>query len=105
MQRERVLADVRAVIDASRSLASCNDYWAAGYGRIIMVPRVKLCYDKARSYCTATAHTASKSGTSRTRRVATSPSSGGIRGTMHHFATTPLTLRRLGAIDGEGGAD
>lgn len=29
---------------------SCNDYWAAGYGRIIMVPRVKLCYDKASSH-------------------------------------------------------
>ncbi|KAK4688477.1 alpha-1,3-mannosyltransferase, partial [Tremellales sp. Uapishka_1] len=24
----------------------CNDYWNAGYGRIIMVPRVKLAYDK-----------------------------------------------------------
>ena len=23
-----------------------NDYWSAGYGRIIMVPRVKLAYDK-----------------------------------------------------------
>jgi alpha-1,3-mannosyltransferase len=23
-----------------------NDYWNAGYGRIIMVPRVKLAYDK-----------------------------------------------------------
>ena len=26
-----------------------NDYWSAGYGRIIMVPRVKLAYDKVRS--------------------------------------------------------
>lgn len=25
-----------------------NDYWSAGYGRIIMVPRVKLAYDKVR---------------------------------------------------------
>ncbi|ORY31237.1 cryptococcal mannosyltransferase 1-domain-containing protein [Naematelia encephala] len=24
----------------------CNDYWNAGYGRIIMVPRVKLAYDQ-----------------------------------------------------------
>lgn len=23
-----------------------DDYWNAGYGRIIMVPRVKLAYDK-----------------------------------------------------------
>lgn len=27
----------------------CNDYWNAGYGRIVMVPRVKLAYDNVRS--------------------------------------------------------
>ena len=26
----------------------CNDYWEAGYGRILMVPRVKLAYDRVR---------------------------------------------------------
>jgi len=29
-----------------------NDYWSAGYGRIIMVPRVKLAYDKVRRLST-----------------------------------------------------
>jgi hypothetical protein len=27
----------------------CNDYWDAGYGRILMVPRVKLAYDHVRT--------------------------------------------------------
>jgi alpha-1,3-mannosyltransferase len=31
---------------ASECSLICNDYWRAGYGRIIMVPRVKLAYDK-----------------------------------------------------------
>lgn len=31
---------------ASECSLICNDYWDAGYGRIIMVPRVKLAYDK-----------------------------------------------------------
>ena len=31
-------------------LMSADDYWNSGYGRIIMVPRVKLAYDKASIY-------------------------------------------------------
>ena len=31
---------------ASECSLICNDYWAKGYGRIIMVPRVKLAYDQ-----------------------------------------------------------
>ncbi|KIJ25910.1 glycosyltransferase family 69 protein [Sphaerobolus stellatus SS14] len=31
---------------ASECSLICNDYWNAGYGRIVMVPRVKLAYDK-----------------------------------------------------------
>jgi alpha-1,3-mannosyltransferase len=34
---------------ASECSLICNDYWNAGYGRIIMVPRVKLAYDKVSS--------------------------------------------------------
>ena len=30
---------------ASECSLLCNDYWAAGYGRIVMIPRVKLAYD------------------------------------------------------------
>jgi alpha-1,3-mannosyltransferase len=30
---------------ASECSLICNDYWQAGYGRIMMVPRVKLAYD------------------------------------------------------------
>lgn len=33
---------------ASECSLICNDYWNAGYGRIIMIPRVKLAYDKVR---------------------------------------------------------
>lgn len=35
---------------ASECSLICNDYWRAGYGRIIMVPRVKLAYDKVSSW-------------------------------------------------------
>ncbi|TRM67232.1 glycosyltransferase family 69 protein [Schizophyllum amplum] len=31
---------------ASECSLICNDYWNAGYGRIMMVPRVKLAYDR-----------------------------------------------------------
>jgi alpha-1,3-mannosyltransferase len=34
---------------ASECSLVCNDYWEAGYGRILMVPRVKLAYDKVRT--------------------------------------------------------
>lgn len=38
------------LLDNECSASECsliaNDYWNAGYGRIIMVPRVKLAYDK-----------------------------------------------------------
>ena len=34
---------------ASECSLICNDYWEAGYGRIVMVPRVKLAYDKVRT--------------------------------------------------------
>lgn len=33
---------------ASECSLICNDYWEAGYGRIMMVPRVKLAYDRVR---------------------------------------------------------
>lgn len=33
---------------ASECSLICNDYWNAGYGRIVMIPRVKLAYDKVR---------------------------------------------------------
>jgi alpha-1,3-mannosyltransferase len=33
---------------ASECSLICNDDWSAGYGRIMMVPRVKLAYDKVR---------------------------------------------------------
>jgi hypothetical protein len=33
---------------ASECSLICNDYWEAGYGRILMVPRVKLAYDGVR---------------------------------------------------------
>lgn len=35
---------------ASECSLICNDYWEAGYGRILMVPRVKLAYDRVRIY-------------------------------------------------------
>ena len=33
---------------ASECSLICNDYWEAGFGRIMMVPRVKLAYDSVR---------------------------------------------------------
>ena len=33
---------------ASECSLICNDYWESGYGRILMVPRVKLAYDNVR---------------------------------------------------------
>lgn len=38
---------------ASECSLICNDYWNAGYGRIIMISRVKLAYDKVRSICSS----------------------------------------------------
>jgi len=37
---------------ASECSLICNDYWEAGYGRILMVPRVKLAYDRVRRITT-----------------------------------------------------
>ena len=34
---------------ASECSLICNDYWEVGYGRIMMVPRVKLAYDQVNS--------------------------------------------------------
>lgn len=34
---------------ASECSLICNDYWEAGYGRVMMVPRVKLAYDGVRA--------------------------------------------------------
>lgn len=36
---------------ASECSLICNDYWEAGYGRILMVPRVKLAYDSVCRSC------------------------------------------------------
>ena len=33
-----------------------DDYWNAGYGRIIMVPRVKLAYDKVNFLVSPSGH-------------------------------------------------
>ena len=42
---------------ASECSLICNDYWEAGYGRILMVPRVKLAYDQVRRITlTSTVH-------------------------------------------------
>jgi alpha-1,3-mannosyltransferase len=38
---------------ASECSLICNDYWEAGYGRILMVPRVKLAYDRVRCLISA----------------------------------------------------
>jgi len=35
---------------ASECSLICNDYWQAGFGRIMMVPRVKLAYDNVRGF-------------------------------------------------------
>ena len=44
-------ANVRAANNVAdrRSSGLLDDYWNSGYGRIIMVPRVKLAYDKVRA--------------------------------------------------------
>jgi alpha-1,3-mannosyltransferase len=39
---------------ASECSLICNDYWEAGYGRILMVPRVKLAYDRVCDICADT---------------------------------------------------
>lgn len=44
--RFRMARLVDGECSASECSLICNDYWKAGYGRIIMVPRVKLAYDK-----------------------------------------------------------
>jgi alpha-1,3-mannosyltransferase len=41
---------------ASECSLICNDYWEAGYGRIMMVPRVKLAYDRVSAYIATSAH-------------------------------------------------
>ena len=35
---------------ASECSLICNDYWERGYGRVMMVPRVKLAYDRVGVY-------------------------------------------------------
>lgn len=37
---------LQSIITEVHWLMRSDDYWNAGYGRIIMVPRVKLAYDK-----------------------------------------------------------
>ncbi|KAF8523703.1 glycosyltransferase family 69 protein [Hysterangium stoloniferum] len=44
--RFRMAKILEGECSASECSLICNDYWEAGYGRIIMVPRVKLAYDK-----------------------------------------------------------
>ena len=43
------------IMDGECSASECsliaNDYWEAGYGRILMVPRVKLAYDGVSPLC------------------------------------------------------
>lgn len=46
--RFRMARLVEGECSASECSLIGNDYWSAGYGRIIMVPRVKLAYDKVR---------------------------------------------------------
>ncbi|KAF9531154.1 CAP59-like protein [Crepidotus variabilis] len=43
--RFRMAKIVEGECSASECSLICNDYWEAGYGRIMMVPRVKLAYD------------------------------------------------------------
>ena len=47
--RFRMAKLVENECSASECSLICNDYWEAGYGRILMVPRVKLAYDKVRT--------------------------------------------------------
>ncbi|KIO11254.1 glycosyltransferase family 69 protein [Pisolithus tinctorius Marx 270] len=44
--RFRMAEIVEGECSASECSLICNDYWKAGYGRIVMVPRVKLAYDR-----------------------------------------------------------
>ncbi|KAG6914074.1 hypothetical protein DXG01_002550 [Tephrocybe rancida] len=44
--RFRMARIMEGECSASECSLICNDYWEAGYGRIIMVPRVKLAYDR-----------------------------------------------------------
>ncbi|KAL6309500.1 capsular associated protein [Sparassis latifolia] len=44
--RFRMARIVDGECSASECSLICNDYWEAGYGRILMVPRVKLAYDR-----------------------------------------------------------
>ncbi|TFK68150.1 hypothetical protein BDN72DRAFT_769762 [Pluteus cervinus] len=43
--RFRMAKIMEGECSASECSLICNDYWEAGYGRIMMVPRVKLAYD------------------------------------------------------------
>lgn len=44
--RFRMAKIMEGECSASECSLICNDYWEAGYGRIMMVPRVKLAYDR-----------------------------------------------------------
>ncbi|KAI0922632.1 hypothetical protein AcV5_009554 [Taiwanofungus camphoratus] len=44
--RFRMARIIDGECSASECSLICNDYWEAGYGRILMVPRVKLAYDR-----------------------------------------------------------
>jgi len=44
--RFRMAKIMEGECSASECSLICNDYWEAGYGRIMMVPRVKLAYDQ-----------------------------------------------------------
>ncbi|THH11304.1 hypothetical protein EW146_g8089 [Bondarzewia mesenterica] len=44
--RFRMARIVDGECSASECSLICNDYWESGYGRILMVPRVKLAYDR-----------------------------------------------------------
>ncbi|KAG6816091.1 hypothetical protein H0H87_008753 [Tephrocybe sp. NHM501043] len=44
--RFRMARIMEGECSASECSLICNDYWEAGYGRIMMVPRVKLAYDR-----------------------------------------------------------
>ena len=46
--RFRMAKLIEGECSASECSLICNDYWNALYGRIMMVPRVKLAYDKVR---------------------------------------------------------
>lgn len=46
--RFRMARIIDGECSASECSLICNDYWEAGYGRILMVPRVKLAYDRVR---------------------------------------------------------